>query len=90
MYINAFLFMSRSSLSIVAFSNSILLTPYFEVASAAGWLRVLSNGSESSFCVDRPTWNVWNASANFFTGTKWYGLSCLYQYCPWSFLDVTF
>jgi len=89
-YINAFLFMSRTSLSIVALSNSFLLTPNFEVARAAGWLRVLSNGSERSFCMDRPTWNVLNASANFFTGTKRYGLSCRYQYCPWSFLDVTF
>jgi hypothetical protein len=49
MYTNEFLFMSRSSLSILALSNAIQLTPNLEVAREAGWLLLLSNGSESSF-----------------------------------------
>lgn len=37
-----------------AFPSFLLLAPYFEVVSAAGWLLLFSNGTASSFFIDLP------------------------------------
>jgi hypothetical protein len=48
-------FISKNSLSMQAFNNYFLETPYFMVVKAAGWLLLLSNGTTSSSANLLPT-----------------------------------
>ena len=52
-YMDEFLLIRRISLVDIALTNSLLLTPYFEVARAAKELWFFSNGTSRNFAV---TW----------------------------------